>query len=154
MQHAYALSFFDPYDLCTFPVGHIQPYYRCHSGDLYEVSFSKFLLICLKQKFQVFGTYYIFDQPVRIPEDIFHTALIQDLWTSFARTGNPNPDQQDLAARGPAYASTLQILKETSWVWEQYNNETMFRASLDYPDLGVLRGLPDAADGKCAVVTA
>ncbi|KAF9063200.1 Alpha/Beta hydrolase protein [Rhodocollybia butyracea] len=136
MQHAYALSFFDPYDLCTFPVGHLQPYYRCHSGDLYEV----------------FGTYYIFDQPVRIQEDISHTALIQDLWTTFARTGNPNPDQADLAARGPAYASTLSILQETKWVWEEYDNVTMRRASLDYPDLGILEGLPDAADGKCAVV--
>ncbi|KAE9405290.1 alpha/beta-hydrolase [Gymnopus androsaceus JB14] len=100
MQHAYALSFFDPYGLCTFPVGDLQPYYRCHSGDLYEV----------------FGTYYIFDQPVRIPEDISHTALIQDLWTSFARTGNPNPDQADLAARGPAYERRLWIIQ----IWGFY----------------------------------
>ncbi|KIK54216.1 hypothetical protein GYMLUDRAFT_48881 [Collybiopsis luxurians FD-317 M1] len=137
MQHAYGLSYFDPYGLCTFPTGQIQPYYRCHSGDLY----------------QVFGTYYLFDQPIRIPQDVFYTALVQDLWTAFARTGNPNPDQVDLAARGPAYESTLQILRQTQWVWEEYDNVTMRRASLDYPDLSILEGLPDAANGRCAVLT-
>ncbi|KIK54217.1 hypothetical protein GYMLUDRAFT_915535 [Collybiopsis luxurians FD-317 M1] len=137
MQHAYGLSYFNPYGLCTFPTGQIQPYYRCHSGDLYEV----------------FGTYYLFGQPIRIPQDVFYTALVQDLWIAFARTGNPNPDQDDLTARGPAYASTLRILRETKWVWEEYDNVTMRRASLDYPDLSILEGLPDAANGRCAVLT-
>ncbi|KAF5366636.1 hypothetical protein D9757_011885 [Collybiopsis confluens] len=137
MQHAYGLNYFNPYDLCTFPVGTIQPYYRCHSGDLY----------------QVFGTYYLFDQPVRVPQDIAFTALIQDLWTTFARTGNPNPDQDDLAARGPAYESTLQILQEANWIWQAYDTVTMSRASLDYPNLANLQGLPDAANGRCAVVS-
>ncbi|KIK54212.1 hypothetical protein GYMLUDRAFT_177628 [Collybiopsis luxurians FD-317 M1] len=137
MQHAYGLNHLDPYGLCTFPTGHIQPYYRCHAGDVYEV----------------FGTYYLFDLPIRIPQDVFYTALVQDLWTAFARTGNPNPDQDDLAARGPAYESTLRILRETKWVWEEYDNVTMRRASLDYPDLGILEGLPDVANGRCAVLT-
>ncbi|KAJ3765978.1 alpha/beta-hydrolase [Lentinula raphanica] len=138
MQHAYGLSFYDPYDLCTFPVGDLQPYYRCHSGDLYEV----------------FGTYYIFAEPLRISADISYTNLIQDLWTTFARTGNPNPDLADLAARGPAYQSTLQLLQDTKWVWPKYDEVSMQMASLDYPDLTTRIGLPDDSNGRCAVITA
>jgi len=36
-HRAYGLNYLNPYGLCSFPVGHPQPYYRCHSGDLYEV---------------------------------------------------------------------------------------------------------------------
>jgi len=43
MLHAYALSYYNPFGLCSFPVGQPQPYYRCHSGDLYEVRVSRFL---------------------------------------------------------------------------------------------------------------
>lgn len=37
MQRGFALSYYNPYGLCSFPVGEAQPYYRCHSSDLYEV---------------------------------------------------------------------------------------------------------------------
>ncbi|KAE8556169.1 hypothetical protein TMatcc_003500 [Talaromyces marneffei ATCC 18224] len=84
-QRAYALSFYSFYDLCTFPVGQPNtPYYRCHSGDLYEI----------------FGTYYIFNQPVRDDGDIKYTNVVQDMWTSFAKTGDPNPDIEYLSTRG------------------------------------------------------
>ncbi|KAJ4470222.1 alpha/beta-hydrolase [Lentinula aciculospora] len=138
MQHAYGLSFYDPYHLCTFPVGNPQPYYRCHSGDLYEV----------------FGTYHIFSEPLRIPADISYTNLVQDLWANFARMGDPNPDLADLEARGPAYESTLRLLKETKWVWPVYDNESMQMASLEYPELMTVRGLPDDLNKKCVVITA
>ncbi|KAJ3743674.1 alpha/beta-hydrolase [Lentinula detonsa] len=138
MQHAYGLSFYDPFDLCTFPVGDPQPYYRCHSGDLYEV----------------FGTYHIFSQPLRIPADISYTDLVQDIWTAFARTGDPNPDLADLAARGPAYQSTLRLLQDTKWVWPKYDEVSMQIASLEYPELMTIRGLPDDLNGRCAVITA
>lgn len=83
-QRAYALSFYSFYDLCTFPINEPDtPYYRCHSGDLYEV----------------FGTYYIFNQPVRVYADIEYTNAVQDMWTSFAKTGNPNPDPEYLRVR-------------------------------------------------------
>ncbi|OJJ43546.1 hypothetical protein ASPZODRAFT_73964 [Penicilliopsis zonata CBS 506.65] len=108
---AYALSYFDPYDLCTFPVGTEQPYYRCHSGDLY----------------QVFGSYYIFDQPIRAPEDIGHTNLQQDLWGAFARTGDPNPEREYLRARG--YHDALALRDE--FFWEQYQGGEA--ANLDFP---------------------
>ncbi|KAJ3875320.1 alpha/beta-hydrolase [Lentinula edodes] len=138
MQHAYGLSFYDPYELCTFPVGDPQPYYRCHSGDLYEV----------------FGTYHLFSEPLRVPADIFYTNLVQDLWTTFARTGDPNPDLADLAARGPAYESTRRLLVDTKWVWPKYDNVSMQIASLEYPELMTVRGLPDDLDKRCAVITA
>ncbi|KAE9404341.1 alpha/beta-hydrolase [Gymnopus androsaceus JB14] len=125
MQRAYGLTFFDPFDLCTFPVGMPQPYYRCHSGDLYEV----------------FGTYHIFAQPVRVPPDIAYTNLVQDLWSAFARTGDPNPNQEDLAA-------------QTDWIWPKYDDVSMQRAALDYPELTTVIGLPDDSNGRCAVITA
>ena len=40
IKRAYGLPFFDPFDLCTFPVGEEgTPYYKCHSGELFEVRF-------------------------------------------------------------------------------------------------------------------
>ncbi|KAF7335662.1 Carboxylic ester hydrolase [Mycena venus] len=119
MQRGYALSYYNPYNLCTFPVGDVEPpYYRCHSGDLYEV----------------FGTYHIFDQPVRNTRDISYTTMIQDMWASFARTGNPNPPAAYLKARG--YESTLEVLSR--WMWPQYTAGTGNVAQLQYP--GVATG--------------
>ncbi|KAF5372235.1 hypothetical protein D9758_005062 [Tetrapyrgos nigripes] len=136
MLHGYGLSFFNPFGLCTFPVGEPQPYYRCHSGDLYEI----------------FGTYYIFDQPPRLPNDFSFTNLLQDLWTSFARTGNPNPSLDFLKSRGPAYESTIKILEETGWVWPEFSEHKETMAALEYPELGFEDGLPDDRNGKCAVI--
>ncbi|OOF90625.1 hypothetical protein ASPCADRAFT_59033 [Aspergillus carbonarius ITEM 5010] len=124
-QRGYALSYYDFYDLCTFPVG--QPdtlYYRCHSSDLYEV----------------FGTYYIFDQPIRVPEDIFYTNAVQDMWGSFARTGNPNVRVDYLAARG--YQSTIAFF--TDWHWPEFTASDMVLANLQYPGPGYTR-VPDLA---------
>ncbi|THU95962.1 alpha/beta-hydrolase [Dendrothele bispora CBS 962.96] len=138
MHHAYGLSFFNPFGLCTFPVGQPQPYYRCHSGDLYEI----------------FGTYYIFDQPPRTETDFFFTNLLQDLWVSFARTGNPNPSLEYLKSRGPAYESTVKILEQTGFVWPTFEDDTQVLASLEYPELGVEEGLPDDRNGRCSVICA
>ncbi|KAJ7087586.1 alpha/beta-hydrolase [Mycena belliarum] len=130
MQRGYALSYYNPYNLCTFPVGNTEPaYYRCHSGDLYEV----------------FGTYHIFDQPVRNVRDIEYTTMIQDMWASFARTGNPNPPATYLAARG--YESTLTALRR--WNWPQYTTEKPIVAQLKYPGPAV-GTLPDIA--RCKVL--
>ncbi|RAK97901.1 carboxylesterase [Aspergillus ibericus CBS 121593] len=97
-QRAYGLNYYDWYDLCTYPVGSPEtPYYRCHSGDLYEV----------------FGTYYLFGLPVRAPEDVAYTNLVQDLWGAFARTGDPNVEMGYLRARG--YESTLRVREKWSW---------------------------------------
>ncbi|KAJ7787685.1 alpha/beta-hydrolase [Mycena olivaceomarginata] len=125
MQRAYALSYYNPYNLCTFPAGNDElPYYRCHSGDLYEV----------------FGTYHIFDQPIRNVRDIEYTTMIQDMWASFARTGNPNPPHAYLEARG--YQSTLDVLSR--WTWPQYTAGKPVVAKLQYPGLET-GALPDIA---------
>ncbi|OJI80473.1 hypothetical protein ASPTUDRAFT_78529 [Aspergillus tubingensis CBS 134.48] len=113
-NRGYALSYYDFYDLCTFPVGKPDtPYYRCHSSDLYEV----------------FGTYYIFDQPVRVPEDIYYTNAIQDMWGAFARTGNPNVDPAYLKAR--SYDSTIDFF--FGFEWPQFTVNSPRVASLQYP---------------------
>ncbi|KAJ3767110.1 hypothetical protein FB446DRAFT_652661, partial [Lentinula raphanica] len=49
----------------------------------------------------------IFDQHVHISTDISHTKIVQDMWTVFAQTGDPNPDLEDLVVCGPAYRSTI-----------------------------------------------
>ncbi|PSR82762.1 Carboxylesterase family-domain-containing protein [Coniella lustricola] len=131
-QHsrAYALSYYDFYDLCTFPVGEPEtPYYRCHSGDLYEV----------------FGTYYIFDQPLRAPEDIFYTNAVQDMWGSFARTGNPNVPSEYLKARG--YESTIAFF--ANWTWPSFVVYDPQVAWIQYPGPGYTT-LPDQQ--QCGVI--
>ncbi|KAJ5536021.1 hypothetical protein N7513_009207 [Penicillium frequentans] len=110
---AYALSYYDPYGTCTFPVGEPDTlYYRCHSGDLYEI----------------FGSYYIFDQPIRTPADIGHTNLQQDMWGAFARTGNPNPPKEYLKVRG--YEDSLAVFEKFSW--RGYDGHSAM--NIDYPD--------------------
>ncbi|KAF4544022.1 Carboxylesterase [Lasiodiplodia theobromae] len=114
MERAYALPWYNPYGLCSFPVGQPDtPYYRCHSGDLFEV----------------FGTYYLFDQPVRVPEDIYYTNAVQDMWAAFARTGNPNVDPEYLKVRG--YDSTIDLF--SNWEWPEFSTWSPRVASLQYP---------------------
>ncbi|ESK91555.1 putative carboxylesterase from carbohydrate esterase family gh10 [Moniliophthora roreri MCA 2997] len=138
MRRAYGLTFYNPYGLCSFPVGQTDPsYYLCHSGDLYEV----------------FGTYHLFKQPVRAPEDIQYTALVQDLWGAFAKSGNPNPDVRYLEARGRAYQDTLQVLTEGGWTWPNYNAGGGV-ASLNYPALSIDDALPDEKNGRCPFLLA
>ncbi|RAL02798.1 carboxylesterase [Aspergillus ibericus CBS 121593] len=128
MHRGYALSYYDYYDLCTFPVGKPEtPYYRCHSSDLYEV----------------FGTYYLFDQPVRVDEDVYYTNAVQDMWASFARTGNPNVNTEYLKARG--YNSTLEFFE--NWSWPEYTTYSPEIANLQYPPLAQSM-LPDLAHCK------
>ncbi|CAI7584297.1 unnamed protein product [Penicillium palitans] len=106
MERTYALSYLNPWGMCSFPVDHPEvPYYKCHSGDLYEV----------------FGTYYLYDQPIRVDDD--------DMWASFARTGNPNVDKSYLTARG--YNSTLAFFSD--FVWPSFNAITPQVASLQFP---------------------
>lgn len=118
LERAYAMSYYNWYDLCTFPVGEPDtPYYRCHSGDLYEI----------------FGTYYLFDQPVRVAEDIYFTNAAQDMWGSFARTGNPNVNKDYLEARG--YNSTIDFFSD--WTWPEFNISSPQVASVQYPESSI-----------------
>jgi hypothetical protein len=47
--------------------------------------------------------------PYHNDEEIRHSQLLHDIFGSFFRTRNPNPDLEFLRVRGPAYASTLDI---------------------------------------------
>lgn len=61
-----------------------QPYFKCHSGDLYYV----------------FGTLLRQGRPARDEDDIPFSQYIVDTWTAFAREKDPNPDLEYLRARG------------------------------------------------------
>ena len=89
---------------CTPPVTADHPngdpsleYFKCHSGEL----------------FYVFGSLPI-DLPFRDDQDLPFMQRMVDIWSSFARTFNPNPDHAFLAARG--FTSTIaQLAAEPKW---------------------------------------
>ncbi|KAJ5757196.1 Carboxylesterase type B [Penicillium nucicola] len=47
--------------------------------------------------------------PYRGDEEIRHSQLLHDIFASFFRTRDPNPDLRVLRARGPAYAATVGV---------------------------------------------
>ncbi|TCD66116.1 hypothetical protein EIP91_001768 [Steccherinum ochraceum] len=62
-----------------------EEYYKCHSGELYYV----------------FGTIpALTDRPYRDALDLPFMQQMVDIWTSFARTFDPNPDVNFLKAKG------------------------------------------------------
>jgi carboxylesterase type B len=60
------------------------PFYKCHSGELYEV----------------FGTAALNGKPPRDEDDVPFSQFVVDTWSAFARTGDPVPDAGFLEARG------------------------------------------------------
>ncbi|CAI7677683.1 unnamed protein product [Penicillium discolor] len=88
--------------------------------------------------YEVFGTYYLYDQPIRVDDDVYYTNAIQDMWASFARTGNPNVDKSYLITRG--YNSTLAFFSD--FVWPSFNAMTPQVASLQFPGPAITT-LPD-----------
>lgn len=72
-------------------------HHRCHSGELYYV----------------FGSLPA-SLPYRDDQDLPFMQRMVDIWSSFARTFNPNPNPAFLAARG--FTSTAQQLaRESKW---------------------------------------
>lgn len=68
----------------AFPYGDAsKEYFKCHSGDLYYV----------------FGTLIRQGRVPRDEDDVPFSQYVVDTWTSFGRTGNPNPAPDFLAAR-------------------------------------------------------
>ncbi|KAJ4395111.1 hypothetical protein N0V85_006681 [Neurospora sp. IMI 360204] len=61
-----------------------KPYLRCHSGELYYV----------------FGNLARQGLPVRDEKDLPFEQFVLDSFASFIRTGDPNPDEGFLRARG------------------------------------------------------
>ncbi|KAH8798695.1 alpha/beta-hydrolase [Flagelloscypha sp. PMI_526] len=140
LTRAYGMPWFNPFGGCTFPVNSTEPpppYYRCHSGDLYDV----------------FNTHHIFSQPVRNKVDIYHTTLLQDIWGAFARsTGkDPLPDEKYLRTRGYDRArETLESLRGAGG-WPTYG-ESRKRINLEWGRMSVVDGLID--EERCDVLLA
>ena len=76
-----------------------QPFYKCHSGELYAV----------------FGTTVRQGRQPRDQDDIPFSQYIVDTWSAFARTGNPNPDKVFLEARG--FVNVTRIT-ESAGLWK------------------------------------
>lgn len=58
---------------------------------------------------------YAFQLAPRDADDVVWTALQLDQWTSFARTGTPEPSQDYLRVRG--YTSTLDAVQRQGGAW-------------------------------------
>ncbi|KAF9034292.1 Alpha/Beta hydrolase protein [Panaeolus papilionaceus] len=83
-----------------FPDGDTSlPYFRCHSGEIYYV----------------FGTLGQDSKPFRDAGDLLMSQVAVDAWGAFARSYNPNPTPNYLAARG--YTATLKVLEDQGQ-WE------------------------------------
>ncbi|KAI0631083.1 carboxylesterase from carbohydrate esterase [Trametes polyzona] len=104
-NRSYQTPGFDPnFPVCEAPITPEHPlgdtaqeYFKCHSGELYYV----------------FGSLPA-NLPYRDDQDLPFMQRMVDIWSSFARTFNPNPDPRFLAARG--FTSTAQHLaKEAKW---------------------------------------
>lgn len=130
-ERSYQLVSWPGYDVCQPPAtaGHVNgdpsaPYFRCHSGDLYEV----------------FGNIAFQELPFRDDYDLPFEQLVLDSWSSFARTYDPNPDPDYLSVRG--YSNTTEILEQKGkWIPATKGNMTL-RALAWPPYQGTLRELP------------
>ncbi|KAK7682729.1 hypothetical protein QCA50_014112 [Cerrena zonata] len=107
-NRSYQTPGFSPnFPRCEAPIDDAHPfgdtnkeYYKCHSGEL----------------FYVFGTIpSTTDRPYRDDQDLPFMQQSVDIWTSFARTFNPNPDPAFLIAKG--FSETASQFKAMS-KWE------------------------------------
>jgi carboxylesterase type B len=111
-QRSYQISGYDPNNICLSTSSATSGYYLCHSGDLYPT-------------FNTAG--YVAQYPVRDADDIAHSALMMDLWTSFADSGNPNPPAAYLTQRG--YTTTASRLNSAGG-WTPTTSSSMNILSL------------------------
>lgn len=120
-ERSYQLTTYPGTDVCQPPATAAHPagdpgapYFRCHSGDLYEV----------------FGNVAFQGLPFRDEYDLPFEQLVVDAWSSFARTYDPNPDPAFLEARG--YSSTASIL-EREGRWRPATKENLELWALAWP---------------------
>ncbi|KAJ7463346.1 cholinesterase [Mycena latifolia] len=107
----------DPPVTATHPFGDPSlPYFRCHSGELAYT----------------FGTLGQGNLPFRDGHDLPFEQITVDIWTSFARTHDPNPDPALLAVRG--YTATAEALG--AWgLWQDVKSREPVRL-LSWPSRG------------------
>ena len=81
----------------------------CHASDVVPVWGAM----------DVFESQHFYDE-----QGLSHSQLMNDIWGSFFRTHNPNPDVNMLKIRGPAYASTYKVFAEQGSEIGQFNAST------------------------------
>lgn len=120
-DRSYQLTSWPGYDVCQPPAaaGYAngdpsEPYFSCHSGDLYEV----------------FGNIAFQELPFRDDYDLPFEQLVLDSWSSFARTYDPNPDPAFLSVRG--YSNTTKILEQKGR-WNPATEGNMTLRALAWP---------------------
>ena len=115
-NRSYQTTEWDPNSpVCDAPITAARPngdpdgeYFKCHSGELYYE----------------FGNIIRQGLPLRDDNDLPFSQFVLDSWTSFARSGNPNPDRAFLKAR--RYVNTTWALEAAGeWLPVAYGNWTM-----------------------------
>ncbi|KAL4898344.1 Alpha/Beta hydrolase protein [Aspergillus ambiguus] len=89
-------------------------YFKCHSGEL----------------FYVFGNLRRQGLALRDEFDLPFSQFVLDSWASFARTGNPSPDEELLAARG--YSNTKAGMM-ASGAWKPFSPGSYELMRLQWP---------------------
>ncbi|KZT69948.1 carboxylesterase from carbohydrate esterase [Daedalea quercina L-15889] len=118
-NRSYQTPGFSPnYPVCEAPVTAEYPYgdpsqeyFKCHSGEV----------------MYVWGGLGGSDTPYRDDEDLPFMQRMVDIWTSFARTYNPNPDTEYLTVRG--YNNTL-AAAYAEQSWEQVTESNFYTSAL------------------------
>lgn len=90
------------------------PYFRCHSGELYYV----------------FGNLAFQGLPYRDEKDLPFERFVLDSFASFARSGNPNPEEGFLKARG--FDGTADEIRRAG-EWRPATRGDLTLRSLDWP---------------------
>ena len=93
----------------------------CHASD--------YLLVFGNLNTKTLGVY-----PYESDEEVYYSQTINDIWSSFFHTGNPNPDTNYLRTRGPAYRATLKKFQDFK-LQGYYDTENKVNI-LDYNKLG------------------
>ncbi|KAB8263181.1 Carboxylesterase family-domain-containing protein [Aspergillus pseudonomiae] len=88
--------------------------------------------------------------PYYSPRDISHSQMLNDIFSSFFRTHNPNPDPELLKIRGPAYSSTLDIFGPSGYHIPEYQTDDESLCLLGMPPSQIQN--PVKSD-KCDVFT-
>ncbi|KAL4930497.1 putative cholinesterase [Aspergillus undulatus] len=74
-----------------------------------------------------------FVEPYYGVQDLHHSQVLNDIWGSFFRSHDPNPDTEVLALRGPAYEATYRIFGEEGYEIKQHRPEEETLALLGMP---------------------
>ena len=88
--------------------------------------------------------------PYYSEKDLQHSQMLNDIFGSFFRTHDPNPNVDWLKARGPAYQATLGVFDDDGFEIKEYSSGEKSLSLLNMPPR--LMENPGTSD-KCAVFT-